>query len=98
MARSTRGGQLPGTRGPLDLVGAKSLGERRHLRVARGDVVAVSGLEAEAAAVPEGDRPDPVPLELEAVALLGGRDAGGKLGRHRVDHRRHPSGPHRVII
>jgi hypothetical protein len=58
------------------LVGAPRPAERRELRVAPGDVVAVTGLGAEPTAVPEGDRPNAVPLELEAVALLGSRASG----------------------
>jgi hypothetical protein len=60
-----------------------------QLRIPVRHVVSVPGLEAESVAIAEGDRSDPVPLELEAVPVASCRDASRELSHHWVDHGRH---------
>ena len=47
--------------------------ELSHLRIARREVASVPAAQLAVAMVAEHDRPDPVPLHLEAVLLLARR-------------------------
>ncbi len=63
--------------------------EPAQLRVARGDVAAASALEPRPPPIDVRDRSDAVPLHLERVVLLVGRELVRERRQHRLDVLRH---------